>query len=302
MRFRTLLQYALALLIMGAALVSLWQLLTTIALADLEAALRATTAAKIGLSLGAVVISFGCLALYEYFAADTVAPGRIPVQRALGVGAIAHAIANTVGFHVLVASAIRYQGYTRNGVTVVEIGRIVVLVGVFVGLGSVTTLCLTFLLAPAPLPWMQPVGLLLAAVLTAMILFLPVLSQWRHIHLPRLTRGRLLGLLPLGTLEMMAALFALFILLPDNGRLDFWHFVPAFVLAMVLGILSHSPGGLGVFEATLALTLPGGQTAAVLAALLLYRLLYNVLPFLLALTALAIWPLRPWKYRRQPRP
>lgn len=60
---------------------------------------------------------------------------------------------------------------------------------------------------------------------------------------------------------------------------------------MLLGIVSHAPGGIGVFEASMLTVLPGDQAPRVLVALLLYRMLYNLVPFLIATTTLAIaWP------------
>ncbi len=63
-----------------------------------------------------------------------------------------------------------------------------------------------------------------------------------------------------------------------------------FVGAIAIGIVSSSPGGLGVFEASLIAGLGAGGRADVLAALILYRLIYSLLPFLLAVTGMAcVW-------------
>ena len=56
------------------------------------------------------------------------------------------------------------------------------------------------------------------------------------------------------------------------------------------GILSHVPGGVGVFETVVLAALPATipvETAA--AALLLFRLIYFILPFVLALAVLALY-------------
>jgi uncharacterized membrane protein YbhN (UPF0104 family) len=53
-------------------------------------------------------------------------------------------------------------------------------------------------------------------------------------------------------------------------------------------VVSHAPGGLGVFEAGMTAILAGRGRPDLLAALLLYRLLYNLLPFALAVSALGL--------------
>ncbi len=55
---------------------------------------------------------------------------------------------------------------------------------------------------------------------------------------------------------------------------------------MILGVVSHAPGGIGVFEASMTAILAGRGRPDLLAALLLFRLLYNLLPFALAVLVL----------------
>ena len=86
--------------------------------------------------------------------------------------------------------------------------------------------------------------------------------------------------------DLACASGALFVLVPDTAPA----LLPAFVLAYALGIvataLSHVPGGVGVFEAVLIAALPGDRTA-MLAALLVYRLVYYLLPLAAGIVLLA---------------
>jgi uncharacterized membrane protein YbhN (UPF0104 family) len=61
-----------------------------------------------------------------------------------------------------------------------------------------------------------------------------------------------------------------------------------FVTAMLLGFVSHTPGGLGVFDAAILVALPQFSKEELLASLLIFRLLYFVLPLLIAVSILAI--------------
>jgi uncharacterized membrane protein YbhN (UPF0104 family) len=59
-------------------------------------------------------------------------------------------------------------------------------------------------------------------------------------------------------------------------------------MATLLGFLSHAPGSLGVFEATLLVGLPQFEKEGLLASLVIFRMLYFILPFTLALLILGI--------------
>lgn len=80
---------------------------------------------------------------------------------------------------------------------------------------------------------------------------------------------------------LAAAATVLYLLLPEAP--PFGAFVLVYLLALAAGVLSHVPGGVGVFEAILLAAFADQLGAAPLAAaLLLYRLIYVVLPLLLA--------------------
>ena len=90
----------------------------------------------------------------------------------------------------------------------------------------------------------------------------------------------------LGVIDLSCAAGALFVILPQGHGLDFISFCAAYVLACLLGIASHMPGGIGAFEATMLNTVPAPSTEALLASLLLFRIIYYVGPFILALALL----------------
>jgi glycosyltransferase 2 family protein len=61
-----------------------------------------------------------------------------------------------------------------------------------------------------------------------------------------------------------------------------------FLTAILLGTVSHAPGGLGVIEVTMLIGLPQFQREELLAALLTFRALYFVIPVLLATLTLGL--------------
>ena len=75
-------------------------------------------------------------------------------------------------------------------------------------------------------------------------------------------------------------------MLPDEPHIGFITLAVIFVAATLLGFASHSPGGLGVFDAAMLVALWQFDKEELLAGLLLFRLLYYIIPFALALAIL----------------
>jgi uncharacterized membrane protein YbhN (UPF0104 family) len=79
----------------------------------------------------------------------------------------------------------------------------------------------------------------------------------------------------------------MYALLPADPSIDFVTLVVIFVTAALLGFLSHAPGSLGVFEAAMLVALPQFQKEELLAALLIFRVLYFILPLCAAVLLLS---------------
>jgi uncharacterized membrane protein YbhN (UPF0104 family) len=90
----------------------------------------------------------------------------------------------------------------------------------------------------------------------------------------------------IGVMDLSSGALAMYTLLPGEPSLDFVPVLVTFVMATLLGFLSHAPGSLGVFEAALLVGLPQFEKEGLLASLATFRLLYFILPFTLALLAL----------------
>jgi phosphatidylglycerol lysyltransferase len=91
----------------------------------------------------------------------------------------------------------------------------------------------------------------------------------------------------LGAIEMASAIGALYVLVPERAITSFPAFSTLYIGAVLLGIASHAPGGIGVFEAGMLALSNGENRAGILAALLFYRLIYNLNPFILACLVIA---------------
>ena len=78
----------------------------------------------------------------------------------------------------------------------------------------------------------------------------------------------------------------MYMLVPDEPNLGFVTVAVIFVAATLLGFASHAPGGLGVFDAAMMVALWQFDKEDLLAGLLLFRLLYYIVPFVISLVVL----------------
>jgi uncharacterized membrane protein YbhN (UPF0104 family) len=83
------------------------------------------------------------------------------------------------------------------------------------------------------------------------------------------------------------------VLLPPNEVFTFPTFLGVFVLAYLLGTLSNVPGGLGVFESIILVTMKDSvPTEAIVSSLLVYRGVYHLLPLMIGGSIFLITELR----------
>lgn len=280
----------LVILAVGAlAWASLSHLAAEISYDDVVGALRTTPISALVAALVATGVSFLALTFYDWTGLRYV-DRKVPYPVIGLTSFCAYAVGNTVGFGPLTAGAIRYRFYTPHGLEPDEMARMVGFVAAAFGLGIAGTTALGLFLAGdvtgLGLPgWVGHgvggLGLVLLAIL------IRASGQGGYIRVGRwrvdLPAPKLLIIQFAATLvDIAAAGTALWVLLPptDIGLVSF---IAIYAVAIGLGVLSHVPAGLGVFE-TVVVAAVGGRadTQHVLGALLLYRVIYHVVPLLLA--------------------
>lgn len=258
----------------------------------------------IAYSFLAAAASFGMLAVFEMQAASLTVPGRLSMRRAAFAGVVANALANTLGFHAVVASAVRFRIYRAAGLSAGDTGRIVGVAGMGVGLGFAVVITGALCWEPAITHgWGRIPGIGLLATLAGLLFWLGreprsvTIFRWELVF-PDARTAALQMLF--GGVEMTAAIGALYVLLPASIAPPFVDFLPIYVGAVLAGLISHSPGGLGVFETIVLASFTQAQRPDLLAAVLCYRLTYGLMPFVLGSVALAVFEGRlRWKQRRQ---
>ncbi len=299
---RSLLMAWFTLAALGLAALALAHLLEETNYDAVVEALFAIAGWRLAAALALTALSFAALTLYDYNA--FIAIGRPQSWQRIAPGAVAaYAVAQTAGFGPLSGGAIRLRYYTPLGVGPAEIARVVVFVTIAFGAGLAVTAAAGALveirtlativhgsdawIAAAALATLIAAGLLLTRA--GRRIAVPGLGG-RGIELPGV--GMMLRQLAVTALDTAAAAGVLWVLLP-SGAIGYFAFVPLFAVALVLGILSHVPAGLGVFEAVLLGAIGGiAPPAELLAAFALYRLIYQMVPLGLAAVGLTIAELR----------
>jgi phosphatidylglycerol lysyltransferase len=294
---------AAAVLLIAALLIhTLREFLLQIDYRELVASIRATEGRALALALVATATSYLALTGYDASSLRYVgAPVRYWV--AAETAFIAYALSNTVGLGVLTGGAVRLRLYGAAGVEAGAITRAIAFNAAAFTLG-ITVVGAAALLwgAPAAAPALHVPVLLLqggsAAVLIGAGALILLCRDGRERRLFGRVRVRLpsaslaLTQLLISAIDIAATAAVLWFLLPP-GAIEFPAFMGFFAIAVVLGVLSHVPGGLGVFEAIMLVALGDRVPAeALAAALVLYRLIYYVLPLLLALALLVAHELR----------
>jgi hypothetical protein len=96
----------------------------------------------------------------------------------------------------------------------------------------------------------------------------------------------------------------MYLLMPTQPHIDFMSLAVVFILATLLGFASHAPGSLGVFDAAMLVALPQFEREQLVATLLVFRVLYFVIPFGTAISIMGtreLWMnvVTPWQQRRK---
>jgi uncharacterized membrane protein YbhN (UPF0104 family) len=294
-KIKALIGAAASVLLVVIAFYVLSRTLANLDLSELRSGLAATSWGQIALGLLFTALSYLMLTGYDAIALKQL---RLKVPyKTTALGSFAsYAVSFTLGFPIFTGGTVRYWIYSRAGVKPGKVASLTVVAGVTFWLGMAVVIGLGLMVEAEAISDINqfPVflnGLIGATVLGAIGYYLYwVSAQPRRAKVQGLTfelpgLGLTLGQMTLGVLDLCCAAAVLYVLLPSHEGLGFFTFASVYVFGCLLGIASHAPGGIGVFEATMLKALPI-PSEALLASLLMFRILYYVIPFVLALILL----------------
>lgn len=301
---RRLLSILAALCVAAIGLSALFGLLHSVRPRAIRHAFDALSAAQVAGALALTAASYLFLTLYDSFALRVLGR-KLPWRTAALASFTSYTLSHNLGLALLTGGSARYRVYRAAGLGGGEIGSVIALAslafwnGVILLAGvaaAASTHILPFFDWGLSLHWLHVAGLV-----TVTLCLVPLLL--RHFGLRAIEIGGWRTPLPgpamstsmtlVAALDLAAASAALYILLPAPDPSAYPLFFLGYALAIIAALISHVPGGLGVFEAVVIATVPGDK-AELLAALLAYRVIYYLLPLLIAALLIAWHESRAW--------
>ncbi|PWB83657.1 MAG: hypothetical protein C3F11_05455 [Methylocystaceae bacterium] len=217
-----------------------------------------------------------------------------------------YALSHNIGASVFSGAVVRYRAYSTKGLSAGQVAVLVVLCSYTFGLGTILLTGLLLTYDPSllhRLSGMLPdvltnertaltiglgcLGAVLLYVVGSLMHFKPIDIGRLHILYPR--PGIMLRQLFAAPMELIGAAGIIYFALPDTGNPGYLIVLGTFLLSFSAALVSHAPGGLGVFELIFIKAMPDVPRLKVLSALLVFRLLYLIVPLLIALVVVLLF-------------
>ncbi|MEP6692144.1 MAG: lysylphosphatidylglycerol synthase domain-containing protein [Gemmatimonadaceae bacterium] len=286
--------------ILAIALNALRHLLAAVSLSDVLEAFRHVAPSRIALSLLFAAAGYAALVAYDVLAFSHEGT-RITLRRTVLTSFIANALSQSLGFTVILGGAVRYRMYSAWGLDGRQIAQSVAFTGITLWLGVLTVGGVVLATDPRATPAMlhlhvpslRPIGWACLAIVAAYLALAavrraPIVVRGRAFEPPSL--GVALTQVGLSSVDWILMGSVLYVFLPPESHVPFLSFIGIFLLGMTASLISHVPGGLGVFDAiAVALLAPWAPAAAVVASLVAYRVVYYILPLATGLVCLALY-------------
>lgn len=283
--------------------VSIWLLyheLRGISFAELGDSFAAIKARDWILAVAATLVAYAALAGYDHIALTHL---KRPVNWLFVTLAsfTAYALSHNIGASVFSGAVVRYRAYSSRGLTASEIGMLVAFCSFTFALGTLLLTSLVLIFEPQVAERFVDLFPGHAAALTGWVLLglvaLYVLGSWLGLRPLKIGRFELqyprmpivISQLLIGPLEIAAAAAIVYFALPQAGNPGYPIVLGIFLISFSIALISHAPGGIGVLELAFLTGLPEMDPADVLAALIVFRLLYLIIPFMLSLVTIVLF-------------
>ena len=238
------------------------------------------------------------LTFYDLFAVRAIGRTDVPYRVNALAAFTCYSIGHNVGASVFTGGAVRYRIYSAWGLNAIDVAKICFLAGLTFWLGNAAVLGLGIAYHPEAAasidqlpPWLNRRGSRSpsSSGWSAYV-------AWVWVQPRGVGRGPWTVTLPGGPLTLLQiaigivdlgfCALAMYVLVPDEPNLGFVVVAVIFVSATLLGFASHSPGGLGVFDAAMLVGLWQMDREELLAGMLLFRVLYYIAPFVISVILL----------------
>src|SRR5882724_3589614 len=272
---------AISLLIIAIAFATLFRLLGDVDVGKVVAALQATPPRTVLVAGIFVAAGYATLTCYDFFALRTIGCRQVPYRIAALAAFTSYSIGHNLGATVLTGGVVRFRIYSAWRLTVIDVAKMAFVTGLTFWLGNAFVLGLGMAYAPDAAsavnqlpPWLNRTIALtgLAAIVGYMLWLVPrprrVGSGDWQVTLPN--AALTFVQIGIGIADLTIGALAMYTLLPAEPAIDFSVLLVTFVLATLIGFLSHAPGSLGVFDAAMLVGLSQLDKNELLASLLIF--------------------------------
>lgn len=281
---------------LGAVAFSSWLLyheVRELSLEDIFASFNVITGMQWAGSILAALGAYAMLAFYDRLALKHL-------RRSIGFLYVAvtsfttYALSHNIGASVFSGAVVRYRAYTSKGLAVSDVAILIAFCSFTFTLGVLIVGAATLLIQPAILSRYFEVDALVPVMVALAILafvalyvigsllgFRPLKIGRFRLEYPR--RSVVLRQIVVAPAEIVFAASIIYFALPPETNPGFVVVLAIFVISFSLALVSHAPGGLGVLEVAFLTGLSDVPETDVLAALLVFRILYLLLPFGIAI-------------------
>ncbi len=243
-------------------------------------------------ALGLTALSYWVLSFYDLLALRYLRK-QIAYARLLFTSFIAYAFGHNLGLAAFTGAAIRLRLYATAGLTAVEVVTAQGFCSLTSAIGLTTLGGISLVLEPEKIghvvhlnfAWSRAIGcILLGGVLVyglgCALIRVPIEIRGWQLRMPRPTLA--LSQVVLGLVDLGVASSILWVLLPPGANLTYIAFLGAYAAAVTATIISHVPGGIGVFETIIIFAIPQVPPSSLLSAMLVYRATYYLVPLAVA--------------------
>ncbi|MET0365724.1 MAG: bifunctional lysylphosphatidylglycerol flippase/synthetase MprF [Sphingobium sp.] len=304
--YRVPLSIALVCVLAALGFIALDRLLHEVHLHDIRAALGALGPRHILLAMLFTAASYVALTFYDVLALRSI-QRALPYRTAALASFTSYTLSHNLGLSLLTGGSARYRVYSAAGLGVGDVARVVTIASFTFWGGVITLAGAALVLHPQALDIdgigigagsLRLVGTLLLIGIAGLLLWSGprgrplTLGTW-SVPLPGM--GLALIQIAVSAIDLAAASAALFILVPGVDPALWPAFFIGYTLAIIAVLVTHVPGGLGVFEAVILAALPTANRPELIAALLVYRLIYYIAPLLLSIMIVVFQEGRRWR-------
>jgi uncharacterized membrane protein YbhN (UPF0104 family) len=292
-----------------AVVVSGWLLyreLRGLSLGDVWTSLTSIPPHRYALALASTLVAYAALAWYDRIALLHLGVHHISWMFVSVTSFTTYALSHNIGASVFSGALVRYRAYTSKGLSAPQVAVLVALCSFTFGLGTVLLAGIVFTTNPdilerlegrVPTWLVNPttarvlgialLGFVLLYVVGSILHLRPITIRKFTLAYPR--PPVMVRQLIAAPLELLGAAGIIYFALPDATNPGFLIVLGAFLASFSAALVSHAPGGLGVLELVFVAMMPDVPKADVIAALLIFRLCYLLLPFAMSIVVVLMF-------------